>query len=118
MPYIDSGNSTFTTCDGGGHGIHNEKCWRYHLPCATHRIEVLQIENQQLHDDCEGAASKLKVLLRERDEAREWARDLLARCELEHWVTLRIGSYSKEDEATIAALQAERDRLYQALKDH
>lgn len=53
--------------------------------------------------------------LAERDEARQWARNLLWRCDLEHWILMRAASWQRDDEATIAALTAERDALQNRL---
>jgi SMC interacting uncharacterized protein involved in chromosome segregation len=60
---------------------------------------------------------KIKRLKRQRDKARASLHNMTVRCELEHWLTMRVGSNVKEDEATIKALTAERDALALRVKE-
>ena len=41
--------------------------------------------------------SRCETLQRERDEARAWARRLLWRCQIEHWLQLRTADWARED---------------------
>lgn len=79
----------------------------------------------------------LTEVSRERDEARDWARNLLTRSELEHWLQLRMADWCREDvnearqvalryyrkwqqaDADLQRVTAERDALlHQAPRDY